>query len=374
MACMLLVGAGLLIRSFARLLGVDLGFRTERVASWQIQLNGRMMTSMPPSVFYQELVRRIEALPGVESAGLAGNLPLTANESLRVRAKGKAYRADQIPLVFVQQVNQGYFKTLNIPVLAGRDFGSRDIAESRKEFVVVINEKMARRLWPGENAVGQVVLVDQDPGAEWKVIGVVGNVRQEALEEEAAPEMYMTGGRWAQELVVRSKGNPASIAPSVRAALHQISPYMPVGEYQSLDHVVARAVSPKRLTTYLLVLFSVQALFLAAIGIYGVMAYSVNQRAREIGIRMAIGSSRVAVLRLIIDEGMKVAIVGTAIGLGAAFAVSWVIRSLLFHVRPTDPVAFGASALSVTLVALLACWLPARRASRIDPMVALRSE
>jgi putative ABC transport system permease protein len=149
---------------------------------------------------------------------------------------------------------------------------------------------------------------------------------------------------------------------------------MPVGEYQSLDHVVARAVSPKRLTTYLLVLFSVQALFLAAIGIYGVMAYSVNQRAREIGIRMAIGSSRVAVLRLIIDEGMKVAIVGTAIGLGAAFAVSWVIRSLLFHVRPTDPVAFGASALSVTLVALLACWLPARRASRIDPMVALRSE
>src|SRR6185369_1839476 len=215
LACMLLVGAGLLIQSFARLLAVDLGFRTERVASWRIVLSGRMMTNMTATTFYRELVRRIEALPGIESAGLTGSLPLGANESLHVRAKDKTYQAGQIPLVFLHQVNQGYFKTLRIRLLEGRDFTSHDIAETRKEFVVVINEKMAHSLWPGEDAIGRVVLVDDDPGAEWKVVGVVDNVRQNGLEEEAAPEMYMTDGRGAQELVVRSKGSLTSIAPLV---------------------------------------------------------------------------------------------------------------------------------------------------------------
>jgi predicted permease len=374
LACMLLVGASLLIRSFARLLDVDLGFRTERVASWRIVLSGQTMTNMPATAFYQALVRRIEALPGVESAGLTGNLPLSPNESLHVRAKGKTYQAGQIPLVFVHQVNQGYFKTLRIRLIAGRDFVSHDIAERRNEFVVVINEKMAHSLWPGEGAIGQVLLVDDDPGAEWKVVGVMGNVRQGGLEEEVTPEMYMTGRRWAQELVVRSKGTIASIAPSIRAALRQISPDMPVDEFQTLDEVVAKAVSPKRLTTLLLVLFSVQALVLASIGVYGVIAYSVSQRTREIGIRLAIGSTKTGVLRLIIYEGMKVAVIGCVVGLVASFALTGVIRSLLFHVSPTDPLAFCASGFLVILVALLACWLPARRAAKIDPMLALRCE
>jgi ABC-type lipoprotein release transport system permease subunit len=249
-----------------------------------------------------------------------------------------------------------------------------DIAESRREFVVVINEKMAHCLWPGESAIGRVLLIDEDPGAEWKIVGVVGNVRQGGLEEDVAPEMYMMGRRWAQELVVRSKGTLASIAPSIRATLRQISPEMPVDDFQSLDEVVAKAVSPKRLTTLLLILFSVQALVLASLGVYGVIAYSVSQRTREIGIRLAIGSTKTGVLRLIIHEGMKVALIGCAVGLAASFALTRIIRSLLFHVSPTDPLAFCASGFLVVLVALLACWLPARRATRINPMLALRCE
>ena len=204
----------------------------------------------------------------------------------------------------------------------------------------MINEKMAHCLWPGESAIGRVLLIDEDPGAEWKIVGVVGNVRQGGLEEDVAPEMYMMGRRWAQELVVRSKGTLASTAPSIRATLRQISPEMPVDDFQSLDEVVAKAVSPKRLTSLLLILFSVQALVLASLGVYGVISYSVSQRTREIGIRLAIGSTKTGVLRLIIHEGMKVALIGCAVGLAASFALTRIIRSLLFHVSPTDPLAF----------------------------------
>ena len=374
LACMLLVGAGLLIRSFVRLLDVDPGFQPEKVAAWRIVLSGRVMTNMPPTAFYGELVRQIEALPGVESAGLTGSLPLSANETLHVHAKGKTYRSNEIPLVFVHQVNQGYFKTLRIRLLAGRDFSSHDIAETREKLVVVINQKMAHSLWPGEDALGQILRIDDDPGAEWKVVGVVGDVRQDGLDEQAPPEMYMTGRRWAQELVVRSKDSLASIVPIVRATLREISPYMAVDEFRSLDDVVAKAVSPKRLTTLLLGLFSLQALLLVSLGIYGVIAYSVSQRIREIGIRLALGSSKAAVLRLIIHEGMKVGFVGCTIGLMGALALTRVIQSLLFHVSPSDPLTFGASGLLVLLVALLASWLPARRAAKVDPMVALRCE
>jgi putative ABC transport system permease protein len=218
------------------------------------------------------------------------------------------------------------------------------------------------------------VLIDDDPGAEWKVIGVVGNVRQNVLEKEAGPEMYMTGRHWTQELVVRTKGTVASIVPAVSATLRELNSNTTVDDFQSLGQVVDRAVSPKRLITVLLGLFSILALLLASVGIYGVIAYSVSQRTHEIGIRLALGSPRPRVLRLIIAEGMRPAFVGCAVGLLASLALTRMMQALLFEVGPTDPLTLVASGLLLTAVSLLACWLPAHRASKVHPMEALRYE
>jgi predicted permease len=374
LACVLLVGAGLLIHSFARLLETDPGFRPEQVAAWRIMKSGNVTTNTQATAFFRELVHRVEALPGVESAGLTGNLPLDVSESLRVRAKGKMYRAGENPMAFVHQVNEGYFKTMRIPLRAGRDFDSHDTTETREEFILVVNEKMARDFWPRKDPIGQIVLIDDDPGAEWKVVGVVGNVRQNALEKEAEPEMYMTGRRWAQELVVRAKSSVASIVPGVRATLREINPNMAVDDFRSLRQVVDQAVSPNRLIALLLGLFSLLALTLAAVGIYGVIAYSVSQRTHEIGIRLALGSTRAAVLRLVIHQGMRLVFAGCAIGLIGSLALTRMMRALVFGISPGDPVTFAASGILLLSAALLACWLPACRASRVDPLTALRNE
>jgi predicted permease len=374
LACVLLVGAGLLIRSFVRLLEIDLGFRPEQVAAWRIVAGGAATTNTHATAFYRELIHRIETLPGVESAGLTGNLPFGVSESLNVRPKGETYRTGENPVVFMHQVNEGYFKTMRIPLRAGRDFDSHDTAETREKFIVVVNEKLARDFWPGKDPIGQVVVIDDDPGAEWQVVGVVGNVRQSALEKEAGPEMYMTGRRWSQELVVRTKGSLALIVPAVRATLREINPKMAVDDFQPLSRVVDQVLSPRRLIALLLGLFSLLALILAAVGIYGVIAYSVTQRAHEIGIRLALGSTRAAVLRLVISRGMRLVSVGCATGLIGSLALARMMKALFFGVGFADPLTFATSGVLLLSAALLACWLPACRASRVNPLVALRQE
>lgn len=375
LACVLLIGAGLLLRSFVRLIEVDPGFRPEQVAAWRIQPSRQAVTNLEWNLFLKEVVRRIEVLPGIESAGLIDTLPMGATERLNVRAKGETYREGQIPMVFMHLVDDGYFKTMRIPLRAGRYFDQHDTTESGNRFNIIVNEKMARSLWPGKNCIGQLLTADDDPGAEWKVVGVVGNVMQSALDQEAGPAMYMTGmGAMAPELVVRTRGTLSSLISTVHATLQQIDPNIAVDDAQPLTRIVDQAISPKRLLAFLVGLFSLLALILASVGIYGVIANSVNQRTQEIGIRLALGSSRTKVLRLIMGEGMKLACIGCITGLAASVALTRVMQALLFEVRATDPVTFLASGALLIGISLLACWVPARRATHIDPIVALRHE
>ena len=374
LACLLLIGAGLLMRSFARLIEVDFGFHPARAAVWRVVPNRDFATRPQQDSFFRDLLDRVRVLPGVESATLAATLPLELSDVVRAHPQGATYRPGEMPGVFVREAGgMDYFKTLGIPLRAGRDFEPLDDGLTPK--VIVVNETLARNFWPGQAAVGQtLVLVNPpDPALDCKVVGVVGDGRQSALEETVGPEMFMFnwGGR---HLIVRSRGALRTIVPAVRSALREFNPNMPVNEFQPLAQIVERVVSPKRLVARLLALFSALGLVLAAIGIYGVVACFVSQRTREIGIRLALGSPRSAVVRLVIWEGMLVAILGGGLGLITALALTRALQAQLFGVSPTDPLTFVSSTIVLMGVALLACWLPARRATRVDPMVALRTE
>jgi putative ABC transport system permease protein len=371
LACVLLVGAGLLIRSFKRLLEVDLGFRPEQAAAWRIETGQRFQNNAQRVAFFNELVRSVEAIPGVESVGLTDTLPLGRNRSWTVRAKGETYPDGQVPIAFPRIIDHGYLKTMRIPLRAGRDFTEHDTAESEK--ALIVNETMARRLWPGRDAVGQIALL----GSEWRVVGVAGNVRHSALEQEAGMEMYLPitqSGSGSVELVVRAKLSPEALAPSVRAALSKVDPRLPTSEFQMLGQLVDQAASPKRLVTLLLGGFSLLALTLAALGIYGVISYSVTQRTHELGIRVAMGARAADVFGLVIGQGMLPVVIGLALGLAAAAALTRLMAGLLFGVSATDPATFAGIALLLIAVALLACYIPARRAAKVDPMIALRRE
>jgi len=371
LACVLLVAAGLLIRSFLRLLEVDPGFRPENSAAWRIETSSR--TSAQQAALYEELVRSVEAIPGIESAGLTDCLPLGRNRSWGVRAKGETYLEGQYPIAFPRIVDHGYAQTMKIPLRSGRYFTAADTAESER--VLVINETMARRLWPGRDAVGQVALIGRQ---EWRVVGIVGNVRHGALEQEAGMEMYFpitqVHDAPAVELVVRARLPVETFAPSVRAALRMVDPNLPTGNFRTLEQLVDQAVSPRRFVMLLLGGFALLALVLASLGIYGVISYSVNQRTNELGIRMALGAQAADVLRLVTLQGMKPALAGTIIGLGAAFALTRIMSTLLFGVKATDPTTYAGIALLLIGVAWIACFIPARRAASVDPIVALRHE
>lgn len=373
MACVLLVGAGLLIRSFKRLLEVDLGFRPEQAAAWRIETGDRYESQAQRNAFFNQLIESVEAVPGVESVGITDCLPLGRNRSWVLRAKGETYSEGQLPIVFPRIVDHGYISTMRIPLRAGRDFTEHDTAESEK--VLIINETAARRLWPGKDAVGQIAMMGGPQ--EWKIIGVVSNVRHSELEKEAGMEMYVPitqSGSNSVELVVRTKASTESLAPNVREALRRVDQNLPTTEYQTLGQLVDQAASPKRLVTMLLGGFSLLALVLAALGIYGVISYSVAQRTHEIGIRMALGARGVDVLRQVIQQGMMPVALGMSVGLIAALILTRLMSSMLFGVGATDPATFTMIALVLAVVALLACWIPARRAAKVDPMTALRCE
>ena len=372
LACVLLVGAGLLTRSFLRLLEVDPGFQPARALAWSIEPGQRYATGAQRAAFYERLRRGVEAVPGVESAGVTDTLPLGRNRSWGVRAKGETYPDRQWLVAFPRVIDSGYIGAMRIPLRAGRDLSAHDTAESEK--VMLINETMARRLWPGRDAIGQQVLTGN---TEWRVVGVVGNVRHSALEQEASAEMYLPitqSGTGSVDLVVRTKLPAESLVAGVRAALSAVDPNLPTGDFQTLEQIVAQAVSPKRFVTALLGGFSFLALILAALGIYGVISYSVSQRTPELGIRMALGAQRADVLRLVLGQGMRLALVGVALGMAAALALTRLMQGLLYGVSATDPLTFGLIALALTGVALAACYVPARRATRVDPLVALRQE
>jgi predicted permease len=372
LACMLLVGAGLLFRSFTALLRVDLGFQPQHATAWRVDPPRAFKNAAEGNRYLDGVVRSVAAIPGVEAVGLSDVLPLGRNRTWGVRAKGVLYRPGEGASVYPRIVEQHYLQAMQIPLRAGRYFDERDNATGPKS--VIINENLARALWPERDAVGQSIT--QDGGRV--VVGVVGNVRHGSLEEAGRNEMYLdyrqTGDWSGMEMVVRSSRPPESLARDVRAALSAYDPSLPSGDFYELERLIDNAVAPRRLTTRLLGFFSALALTLAALGLYGLIAYSVVQRTQEIGIRMAIGAQRRDVLALVIGGGLRLVAVGVALGLAGAFILSRVLRTLLFGVTAHDPLVFGTNAVLLIAIATAACLVPALRATRVNPIIALRAE
>ena len=369
LACVLLVGAGLLLRSFLNVLDVDLGFQPSRAAVIKIGYDDGNSRARRGAVL-QEMLRNVDSIPGIESAGITDMLPLGRNRSWGLKAKGRTYRKGEDLSALVRIVTPGYLTAMGMHLREGRDFTWQDTPKSAP--VVIINEAAARRFWPGEDPVGHIAVVSGDT----RVIGVISNVREHSLEVPAGPEMYLPvtqADPEGAELVVRTKLPPEALASSVMKTLRSLNPAQPAAELRPLQQIVDQSVSPRRFFVLLVASFAVLGLILASLGIYGVISYSVTRRTQEIGIRMALGATAPQVQFAVIGKALRLAIVGIAFGTIGSFAVAKWIASLLFGTRPTDPATFAGIVLLLGVVSLIAGYIPARRASHIDPMVALRN-
>uniref|UniRef100_Q01XS8 Permease n=1 Tax=Solibacter usitatus (strain Ellin6076) TaxID=234267 RepID=Q01XS8_SOLUE len=370
-ACVLLVGAGLLIRSFLRVLDVNMGFRPEHAAAIRVDPDKGYSTQAQQNVYFDEVLRRVREVPGIEAAGISDALPLGRNRTWGAPAKGQVYPKGKFPIAYVRVVSDGYIRAMGIPLRSGRDLSPQDTPTS--EPVIMVNETLARTLWPGENAIGKIMRVN----GERRVVGVVGDVRHLALEEGSGMEMYLPlrqGSDWSSaDLVVRTTLPPAELAPAIRAALKPIQPNLPGNDFRPIQQLVDKAVSPRRLVVLLLGGFALFALVLASLGIYGVISYSVGQRTQEIGIRMALGASPADLQMRIMMQTLGLAAIGMVLGVSASWVLARALGGILFGVTAGDPVTFVGMPLVLIAVAALAGYLPARRASRIDPMLALRS-
>jgi predicted permease len=375
-----LIVAGLLLRSFARLQQVDPGFNPSNVLTLELTMSGDKYKD--PQVVrstYHQLWERLESLPGVVSAGGVSSLPLSEmfawgpiNVEGHVLPPGEKFlNADE------RIVSGHYFEAMQIPLLKGRLFNDQDTAD--KPRVLVVDEFMAQQLWPNEDPIGKrISFGDLAAKPEWAtVIGVVGRIKQDTLDSDSRIALYLEENQFigrAMNIVLRSTTDPASMAGAVNHELHELDRDLPTYRVITMDQRIAESLSRRRFTTVLLTLFAGLALALAAVGIYGVMAYLVSQGTRELGIRMALGATQRTILRLVIRQGMFLALCGVGLGLIAAVAFGRLISGLLFGVRATDPLTFAAIALLLSGVALLASYIPARRAARIDPMISLRCE
>jgi predicted permease len=372
LACVLLVGAGLLLRSFLRVLDVDLGFEPSHAASMQVDYDdGGKLEKRGPIL--QEMLRRVSELPGIESAGIADMLPLDRNRSWGLQAVGSDTSKDRDAGALVYLVTPDYIPTLGMRLRAGRDFAWNDTPAS--QHVVIINEAAARREWPGQDAVGKMAYgIEKNPV---RVIGVIADVRESSLETSSSPQVYvpMTQNADAEgaTLVVRTRVAPESLASSVLSALRQLNPGQPAAEFRPLESLVDHAVSPRRFFVLLVTIFAGLGVLLAALGIYGVISYSVTQKTQEIGVRMALGATAGRVLRDVLARTLRLTLVGVTLGTVASLAVARLIASLLYSTSPWDAQTFLAMVLAVLMVALISGYFPARRASRVSPMRALRN-
>jgi predicted permease len=390
LALVMLIGAGLLMRSFARLAGVDPGFKPKNVLSMTVSLAGQNDFIGPKrEAFYDQLLQKIESLPGVKSASAINHLPLAGDMwSLDLAIEGRPLPAPGQGIAGVYRVClPKYFSTMGMSLLRGRDFSEQDRLGSPE--VVIINESLMRREFPDENPLGKRVTLDRlpNPNPEWlTIIGVVKDAKQRSLTDNANSEFYLpwrqtsayleqTGGHVAyMTLVIRTATNPLALIDGVQRAVWSLNRSAPVSGITTLEEVMANAVWRERFNLILIAIFAWLALLLASVGIYGVMAYSVGQRTQELGIRLALGAQKRDLLGLVLGQGMRLALLGAMIGLAGALALSRFLQSLLFGVSPIDGVTFVGAPVVLAFVALLACWLPARRATRIDPISALRHE
>jgi len=370
LASVLLVGAGLLLRSFLRILDVDLGFQPSRAAVISVDYNDGNDPAKRGAI-WQDVIRGVEAIPGIETAGISDFIPMSTNRSWGISAKGKEYRPGELPGTFVYIVSPGYLGAMGMHLESGRDISWDDGPKNEK--VVIVNQTIARRLWPGEDPLGRISQVN---GSDAKVIGVVADVHESTVEGTAGWQMYLPATQWGPaeaQLVVRTKLPPDALAASVMSTLRQINPGQPATQFRPVQQLVDHVVSPRRFFVLLVAFFAALGLTLASLGIYGVISYSVTQRTQEIGIRMALGATQTQVQIGVMGKTLRLALVGILVGIVASFMVARLISTLLFATAPTDPATFLGMILLLGAVAFIAGYIPARRASRVDPMNALRT-
>jgi putative ABC transport system permease protein len=378
LALVLLIGAGLLITSFLRLMQVNIGFDPANVLTMNINLpsskypDGRRQTEV-----LDRILERVSTVPGVRSAGLASTLPFNGGPATDFEIEGRPPVADwQAPVADIRIVDAHYFRTLAIPLRAGRTFTKSDTFDAPR--VMIVNEELARRHWPNENPIGRrVTMKDWGPPLTGEVVGVVSDVKADGLDSLTRPMIYWPYPQFPglfNNLVIRTEGMPANIIPAVKHQIWSVDREQPLSRIQMMEEVIAGSVAPRRINMLLLGVFAALALALAAVGIYGVISYTVAQRTHEIGIRMALGAQPKNVLALVIKQGMTLALAGIGIGLTASFALTRLMETMLFGVNASDPLTFAVVALLLSVVALVACYLPARRATRVDPLAALRCQ
>jgi predicted permease len=379
LSLVLLISAGLLIRSFISVERVNPGFNAQNVLGMRLSVAGTSYKGERREIFYRELLERVHRLPGVTSAGIADNLPLSGGigwgsisiEGYQPSAGQEMIQSD------IRVAGVGYFETMEVPVIKGRLFDEHDTEKSLP--VIVIDEKMARNYWPNSNPVGSRIKFGRaDSEDPWMtVVGVVGSVKQYDLESESRVTLYLPtaqalGG--TMYLVARTSVAPSSLAASITSEVRSLDPNIPIFDVKTMDQRLSESLARRRFAMLALGVFAGFALLLAIVGIYGLISYSVAQRTSELGIRLALGARQIDVLRLVLSAGLKLALIGIAVGLVLSFAVTRFLSSLLFGVRATDLFTFSALSILLIVVSLIACYIPARRATKVDPLVALRYE
>jgi putative ABC transport system permease protein len=385
LALVLLIGAGLLIQTFYRLRQVEVGFRVENVLAVQTRLpRARYLDHSKRTAFFQQTLERVRALPGVVSAAYTSELPMAGRGGIyNITIEGRPAAAGVALEAGHHQVSLDYFTTLGIPLRQGRVFDERDTLQTPG--VALINETMARRFWPNESVLGKRFSIDDDiqgkPVPPLTIIGVVGDVKHQGLENDVWPELYLPYAQVTynsysipSNLVIHTTVDPLNLAAAVSGAIHAADPNLPVADVRTMAAQLDELVAQRRLRMTLLTAYAGLALLLAAVGIYGVLAYFVTQHTTEIGLRMALGAQAGDVLRFVLRRGMGLAVAGVGLGLLTSLAVLRLMETLLFGVSATDPLTFGGIALLLLGVAFVACWLPARRATQVDPLTALRHE
>ena len=374
LSMILLVGSGLMIRSFARLQTVDLGFDPAHVLTMRIALPPTKYATPQQQIgFYHEVLDAVQALPGLQAAAISSALPLNPSRQSPALPEGQpGVPFAQRPILNVQTISPDYAQVLRAPLLRGREFTSHDDAQAPG--VALVNQTAVRRFWPNDNPIGKHILLGQRQQPV-EVVGVLGDLKNAALGDDTAPEVMLPFPQLPWPLLnlsVRAAGDPRALISSIRGRLSAVDKDQPVTHVQTMEEVVASGSAQPRFTMLLLAVFSATALILAVIGIYGVIAYTVAQRTAELGIRMALGADQADVLKLVVGQGLGLTVAGIAIGLAGAMALTRLMSSLLYQTSATDPIAFVLSALVFTAAALAASYLPARRATRIDPTDALR--
>lgn len=381
LALVLLVGAGLLMRSFVNLLSVDPGFVKENVLALQVFVYAdKYRAPQQRAAFFNETVDRISSVPGVKSVGTVSMVPFLGEDSIEIDTtfvvEGRpAPGQGQEPTVYVNVTGGDYFSTMGIPLLSGRAFARSD--DDKSPQVAVINETLARRYFPDEDPIGKKINVRFGRPVTREIIGVVGDVRHAGLDDALRPEVFLYHPQYpfgSMTYLVRTSADPSSVASSVKSQIWQVNPNQTFYNISTMEQLIESTVADRRFNLFLIGSFAALALALAAVGIYGVMSFATSQRTHEIGVRMALGAQPRDVLGLILGQGMKVTLVGVGLGVIASIAVTRVLSSYLFNVSATDPMTFAAISLLLAFVSLIACYIPARRATRVDPLVALRYE